>query len=161
MIALQIQDIKSFMSKLLLQDTFDSFLLKEAEIPVAVTHTIDGTLHPDFFDETDFSDPLIRWGDIRQHCFSIIKGKRTPLHFTFVFRLGSDNTTRLLSQNGLSLLPEQVSGLYLNCRFDGTRLLCTSGIALTFFTMDKALEHVWDELLQKFFRQNEIPYTFA
>lgn len=161
MIALQIQDVKSFMSKLLLQDTFDSFLLKEAEITMAVTHTIDGTLHPDFFDEPDFSDPLVRWGDIRQHCFSIIKGKRTPLHFTFVFRLGSDNTARLLSQNGLSLLPEQVSGLYLNCRFDGTHLLCTSGTALTFFTMDKALEHVWDELLQKFFRQNEIPYTLA
>ena len=155
MLALQIQDVKSFMSKLLLQDTFDSFLLKEARITVAVTHTIDGTLHPDFFDDTDFSDPLIRWGD----CFSIIKGKRTPLHFTFVFRLSSDHTARLLSQNSLSLLPEQVSGLYLNCRFDGTHLLCTSGTALDFFTLDKALEHVWDELLQKFFRQNEIPFT--
>lgn len=159
MLALQIQDVKSFMSKLLLQDTFDTFLLKEAEITVAVTHTIDGTLHPDFFDKADFSDPWIRWGDIRQHCFSIIKGKRTPLHFTFVFRLSSDHMIRLLSQNSLSLLPEQVSGLYLNCHFDGTRLLCTSGTALTFFTLEKTLEHLWDESLQNFFRQNGIPFT--
>lgn len=159
MLALHIQDVKSFMSKLLLQDTFDSFLLKEAEITVAVTHTIEGTLHPDFFDEADFCDPLIRWGDIRQHCFSIIKGKRTPLRFTFVFRLNGSNTARLLSRNDLGLSPEQVSGLYLNCRFDGARLLCTSGTALTFFTLDKELEHLWDEMLQKFFLQNAIPFT--
>lgn len=57
MIALQIQDIKSFMSKLLLQDTFDSFLLKEAEITVAVTHTIDGMLHPDFLTKPIFPIP--------------------------------------------------------------------------------------------------------
>ena len=51
MLALQIPDVKAFMSQLLIGDTFDAFLLKEAEITTSVTHSIDGLLHPEFFDE--------------------------------------------------------------------------------------------------------------
>ena len=156
MLALQIPDVKAFMSQLLIGDTFDAFLLKEAEITTSVTHSIDGFLHPDFFDETDFSDDLIAWRDIKPHCFSIIRGKRTPLHFSFVFRLNKANIEKLLDRNRIDLRPEQVAGLYLNCKFDGKRLLCTSGTALTIFTLDKRIDQLWDDMLIKFFQQHKI-----
>lgn len=159
MLALQIQDIKSFMSRLLLQDTFDTFLLKEAQITTSVTHTIDGRLHKDFFDEPDFPDDCIAWKEIKSFCFSVIRGKRTPLHFRFVFRLNTANTKKLLESSGIELLPEQISGLFLNCLYDGEKLICTSGTSLAFFTLDKTLDQVWDELLLKFFRKNGIPAT--
>ncbi len=33
-----------------------------------------------------------------------------------------------------------------------------TGTSIKTFTLDKTLEHVWDELIQKFFRQQKIPY---
>ena len=45
MIALQIVDLKDFMSKLLIGSTFDSFWLCEASVTTFATFTIDGTLH--------------------------------------------------------------------------------------------------------------------
>ena len=50
MIALQVQDIKSFMSKLLIGTDFDAFWLSEATVTTSITYTLDGLLHPDFFD---------------------------------------------------------------------------------------------------------------
>lgn len=45
MIALQIQDVKDFMGKLLLQHTFDAFLVVEGSITTYNTFHIDGRLH--------------------------------------------------------------------------------------------------------------------
>ena len=87
MIALQVQDIKNFMSKLLIGTDFDAFWLSEANITTSVTYTIDGLLHPDFFDTQE---------------------------------------TEILEAET--------------------------------FTHDKTLDHLWDELVQKFFNQQHIPY---
>lgn len=48
MIALQVQDIKSFMSKLLIGTDFDAFWLSEATVTTSITYTLDGLLHLDF-----------------------------------------------------------------------------------------------------------------
>lgn len=48
MIALQIQDVKDFMSKLLIGNAFDAFWLSEVAITTFTTFHIDGVLHPDF-----------------------------------------------------------------------------------------------------------------
>lgn len=48
MIAVKIQDIKDFMSKLLIGNAFDSFWLSEASVTTSVTYTVDGVLHEDF-----------------------------------------------------------------------------------------------------------------
>ena len=53
MLALKINDVKSFMNQLLIGDTFDSFSLVEASITTFSNFTIDGKIHKDFFD-TDF-----------------------------------------------------------------------------------------------------------
>ena len=49
MVALQIQDIKIFMNKLLLSQTFDNFLLVEGSITTYNTFRIEGRVHKDFF----------------------------------------------------------------------------------------------------------------
>ena len=50
MIAVKIQDIKDFMSKLLIGHAFDAFWLSEASVTTFVTYTIEGNLHKEFFD---------------------------------------------------------------------------------------------------------------
>lgn len=164
MIALQMLDIKDFMSKLLIGNAFDPFWLSEASITTSVTYTLDGALHPDFFDteEKEALDAEGRtyalWRDLKPFCFSIMKGKKTPLHFKIVFLLSQKNVEKLLRDHPTGLTKEEIFGLFVNFQYDGTYLTCTTGTSIKTFTLDKTLEHVWDELIQKFFRQQKIPY---
>ena len=96
------------------------------------------------------------WRDIKPFCFSIIKGKKTPLHFKIIFRLSRKNTEKLLAGSGLSYKPEEIFGLFLNFQYDGTHLTCTTGTSLKTFTLDKSLDHAWDELVLKYFKQQQI-----
>ncbi len=159
MIALKLTNRKLFMKHLLLTETFDHFLFIEGEITTFSKFSIDGYLQKSFFEDTeqpnvDFSF----WKQIRDYCFSIIKGKQTPLNFKFIFSLSPENTARLITQNQLDFHPEDVQGLYLNIRFDGTDLLCITGTSLKTFSMDRSLEQAWDKMVQKFFIQKEIAF---
>ena len=49
MLALQITNIKDFMSKLFLKDTFDSFYLVKSAITTANTFSIDGRIKKEYF----------------------------------------------------------------------------------------------------------------
>lgn len=145
------------MSELLLKDTFDSFSFIEGEITTFNTFTLNGLLHKEFFEEApekEYSD----WTDLREHCFSIIKGRRTPLNFKLIFSLSKEQIARFLPEYDLDYQPESIQGLYLNFRYDGTRLTCTTGTSLHIFTLDKAPEQAWDRYVQKFFSEHTIPW---
>ncbi len=160
----QIQDIRDFMKKLLIADTFDTFLLSEASITTFATFQIDGSFHTDYLNSDETAQlgaeqsGYTLWRRIRPFFFELTKGKHTPLHFHIVFRLAPHNVAKLLAQSGLPFSEEDVTGLFLNIRYDGKELNCTSGTSLRFFSLDKSLEHAWDSMLEKFFRQKEIPF---
>ena len=98
MIALQIQDIKNFMSKLLLSQTFDNFLMVEGSIKTYNTIRIDGRIHKDFFTNEEKEEHHLEerefslWKEVKPFCLELIKGKKTPLGFQFVFQLSKENT---------------------------------------------------------------------
>ena len=159
MIALELTEVKECMAKLLLSETFDPFYFIEGEITTFGTFTMDGYLKKDFFDaeEAPTRDYAL-WKDMREYCFSLIKGKRTPLSFKFVLGLSDSNIEKLLLQQGLDFKPQDVRGLYINLKYDGTKLQCITGTAMNLFTMDKSLEQAWDKMIQKFFTQKEIKF---
>lgn len=160
----QIQDIRDFMKKLLLMDTFDTFLVSEASITTFATLHLDGKFHPDYFSTAEAEQLTVErcgwtlWRRLRPIFFELTRGKNTPLSFQIVFRLASHNVEALLRQSGVSINADEVDGLFLNIRFDSQQLTCTSGTALRIFTLDKSLEHAWDGMLEKFFRKNAIPF---
>ena len=159
MIALALTEVKECMSKLLLSETFDPFYFIEGEITTFNTFKMDGYLKKDFYEkdmvpERDYA----LWKEVREYCFSLIKGKRTPLSFKFILGLSDSNIEKLLSQQGLDFKPQDVRGLYINLKFDGSKLQCVTGTAMNLFTMDKSLEQAWDKMVQKFFTQKEIKY---
>ena len=158
MIALKLTSVKDFMTHLLLSETFDNFLFIEGEIVTFNTFTIDGYIQKAFFPEEDTLPEYSSWKNLRDYCFTLIKGRKTPLSFKFIFSLSPKNTARLISQNNLDYTPDQVQGLYLNIRYDGTALQCITGTSLKTFTMDKSLEQAWDTMVQKFFSQKQISY---
>ncbi|MGI6006208.1 MAG: DUF5721 family protein [Ruminococcus sp.] len=162
--AFTISEIKYFMSQLLLKDTFDHFKLQELTLTTNVTYTIDGQLHPDFYDAGEAEllkareETHISWSEIRPFCFSLIKGKHTPLYFKIVFQLNKNETRQLLLENSLSLREDDIFGLYLNCQFDGTSLTCVTGTSLRFFTMDKSVDYAWDDKVTRFFKSRNITF---
>lgn len=162
MIALQIADIRSFMQKLLLTESFDRFLLLEGAVTTFCTFRIDGTLQKSYYTQKEqelLEDRALSfWGEVRPFCLDLIKGKRTPLSFRFTFQLSASNTRKLLSQTGVPLPAEHVRGLLMNLRYDGHTLSCTTGTSLSVFTMDKKLDHAWDDMVQRFFRRQGIPF---
>lgn len=159
MIALALPEVKECMSKLLLSETFDPFYFIEGEIVTFNTFTLDGYLKKEFFQEGEAPErEYALWKDVRELCFSMIKGKKTPLSFKFVFGLSDSNIEKLLLQQRLDFKPQDVRGLYINLKYDGEKLQCITGIAMNLFTLDKSLEQAWDNMIQKFFTQKEIKH---
>lgn len=151
MIALQIKNIKNFMNTLLLQDTFDHFLVSEATITTFTTFSVSGELHKEFFDpeqvaSEEFRDRTqVTWKEIRPFCLSVIKGKRTPLSFKFVFQLPQESMLELLDACDSPLQPEDVFGLFFNCQYQSEQLTVTTGSSLRVFSMDRSLDQAWDK----------------
>lgn len=159
-----IQDNLGFMKKLLTGSAFDTFLLSEASITTYASFQIDGAFHPDYLSTAEQEQLQAEkcgytlWRRVRPFFFELTRGKNTPLKFRIVFRLAPYNIEKLIAQSGLTIQADQVDGLFLNIHFDGKALYCVSGISMKVFTLDKTLEHAWDDMLEKFFRHEQIPF---
>lgn len=164
MIALNISEIKDFMNKLLCTDTFDNFLLKEATIQNSMTYNLDGTLNTDFFSSEELETvgltglTFLPYGQVRTQCFNLIKGKRTPSYFKFVLLLSPANLARTLEQTHSSFTPEDITGMFVNLKFQNGKLLLTTGISYRIFSVDKSLEQEWDSLMKRFLANHEITF---
>lgn len=134
----------------------------EGDITTFNTFQFNGRLKKDFFsaEEKEALDDreYALWKELREFCLSLIKGKRTPLGFHFVLSMSAPNIARLLEQEHLSFAPADVQGLYLNFKYDGTKLSCTTGTSMNLFTLDKSLEQAWDKMAQRIFAKYEIPF---
>ena len=163
MIALSIIDVKDFMNKLLIGEVFDRFFLVEASVTTFNTFTIDGRLQQDFFDTDTVAmhkSNLIEyslWRDVKPYCFSVIRGRRTPLNFRIVLQLSLKQTQQILN-------PSFPDGSVPDCRFclnlqyRNDSLLCTTGVSYTSFCLDKRPEHLWDEIIRKFLSGQHIAF---
>ena len=149
------------MSELLLQNTFDAFSLVSAEITTYATFSIDGYLQKEYFTQEELepsSSEYTLWQNVKEHCLSLIKGKRTPLRFKFVFALPVDKMNALLKAAELSISSEEIQGLYLNFQYNGTQLQCTTGSSLRTFSMDKSVEYAWDSAVEVLFRKHDVDF---
>ncbi len=159
MTSFPISELKPFMNQLFLKDAFDAFWLSEASFTTFCTFRIDGGFYPAYFSDEDpeaqnpAGQPYALWRQVRPFCLELIRGKRTPLEFKIVFRLSASNVEKLLRMSGLSLTPEDIDGLFLNLHYKERHLVCTTGTSLRFFTLDKTLDHVWDDMVDKFLKK--------
>lgn len=145
---------KTIMSHLLLGSAFHRFALIEGEVTTFNKFSIDGRLRQDFFDEKKEQD-YSRWKDVQEYFLSVIRGKRTPLDFKIVLSLAEEDFSTFLAGRGLPFHAADIQGLYLNLRYDGSKLQCVTGTSMNIFTLDKSLEHEWDEYAKNFFLELE------
>lgn len=162
MIALQITDVGTFMNSLLKGNLFDHFLLQEATITQAVSYTIDGTLNKDYYSAEELEEmnlhdcSYLPFSYTRPACFSLIKGRKKPGYFKFVFLLSPKNQESTITKSGSSFHNDDVRAMYLNLTYKNNILTCTTGISYKLFSLDKTLDREWDRLVGLFFKQNGI-----
>lgn len=156
MLALQITALKPFMNALLAGDLFDIFLLEEATIATAATYTIDGRLNKDFFSAEEWEEKAANhcefasWQDMKGICYNLIKGKRTPLHFQFVFHLMPVHVTSILDKGGATISRELLKAFVLTVRYDGEKAILCTGTSFTTFVPDKEPEKLWDAAFKQY-----------
>lgn len=164
MTVLQLPDIKDFMNQLLRTETFDNFLLQEAVITSNATYTINGQLTKDFYSNEELEELQLQncrflpFSMLRNHCFDLIKGKRTPASFRFVFLLSPQNMEKTILSISSNYTLSDISGIYINLKYHNKQLFLTTGISYTIFSTDKTLEKEWDRLVMKFLKQHKIAY---
>lgn len=161
------------MTMLLTENAFDNFLIAEGIIKGAGTFSIDGHLNTDFYssDELEilkddagskgriFSEKLLRWESVRPLCFNLIKGKKAPLYFKFVFYLSGEGIERFLSTQEIDMGPGDINGLSMNIRYDGARLTLTGASSLNIFSLDRSLDRSWDEAIGRFLNSLNISFS--
>ena len=102
-------ETKTCMSHLLAHETFDHFSFIEGEIITFGKFTMSGFLQKSFFDEPPKEEYAL-WKLFRDYCYSIIRGKRTPLSFRLIFSLAPEEIGRFLSDSRLDFPLSDVQG---------------------------------------------------
>jgi len=177
LIALKITDTRDFMKKLLIENAFDAFVLTEASVTTFTTFHVDGTWHPDFYEDDPAGDAVsshsstagdtlsvsgsaapscLTWKLVRPVFFAIIRGSHTPNHFRIILKLGEPSARAMLLRAGAGDAAKQTDALFLNLTYSGGNLSCTTGVSMKQFTMDKTADRLWDEAVQRFFQNHKI-----
>ncbi len=156
MLSMKITNVKSFMNQLLREDTFDHFLLCEASLKTNVTCHIDGKINEDYYTGEERQMMGARryatWAEEKALFFQMLKGKKLPVAFRFVFLLPPSDVERIVMQDNLAISVSDIAGLYLNILYDNDVLTCTSGTSVSVFTLDRTLEFAWEADLLRFFK---------
>ena len=156
--AVAIENLKSFTTHLFVRETFNGFLTTEASFSTSTDFTIDGHINRDYLSEEELllsenKEGIVFWKRIRPLCYEIIKGKKVPLRFKIVFMLSSGAVRKFLQSADLAFDPEQINALFLNVNYQEGKLVCTTGISLKTFSLDKSVENAWDAYAEKFLNQ--------
>lgn len=163
MIGLKIEDVKTFTSLLFVRETFDRYLVREAQIVTFNSFTIDGRVRHGYYTDVELEENRIEeysaWKTLRPVCFSLIKGKKLPGSFQIVLQLCPADVEQFLRECQLGFRVEQIKGLYLNIRYEDGNLRCVTGTSIDFFTLDKSLDMEWDEAVRLFFKDHSIDFT--
>mgnify|MGYP000853416492 CR=1 FL=1 len=101
------------------------------------------------------------WKLLRPVCFGLIKGKRLPESFQITLQLSPEENEKFLRRVKPDFPVEQLAALYLNIRYENHAVSCVTGTSLKVFTLDKQIEHEWDDTVRRYFKKLQIPYVSA
>lgn len=158
MISLKILEMNKCMGKLLKGDSFDSFLLKEGFLRTNMEFRFQGKQFLDYFDtkeQEQLTQEYVFWKEVKPFAFELIKGKRTPLAFSFTLFLTKEQTKELLVREDVAI-GEDSPTLLLQLRFEYGIGRIITGTARNVFSLDRTLEEVWDAEVKHLLHQMDI-----
>ena len=149
MIALKIEDLKTFTAQLFMGETFDYWLVREANIVTFNSFTIDGRIRQGYYSdeelETNRIEELSSW--------------KLPESLQITLQLSPEENEKFIRRVKPDLSADQVAALYLNIRYENHAAACVTGTSLKIFMLDKQIEQEWDETVRRYFRKLQIPYV--
>ena len=164
MLCFKITDIKRFMATLFTGPVLDSMPVEEVHIVTATTFDINGRIVPAFYTAEEIADmpdglpEYILWEQLRPTCFSLIKGKKTPVSFQITLHAPNTLLKELCSHESCSVAYEKVGALVFTIRYaEGTCRIIT-GSSYQSFLPDKSLDKLWDDYFRQFLSNLEIHF---
>lgn len=155
MTSFEIEDVKEFMSDLLVKEKFDSFQLHEMDIESYCKLHIDGKIIKKWYNTEEYEQLADKeytlWGDSKKLAYEFIKGKKTPTSIKLVLALNDKKYAGFIASYGLESKKNQVNKLYLNIKYEEQKLYITTGVAYNEFTLDKSIENEWDSYIKNTF----------
>ena len=112
----------------------------------------------EYFDTSEqekLEEKYVYWGELRPTVFELIKGKRTPLAFSFTLLMTKNDTTGLLARRQVNL-GEDSPSLFLQIRFEHGAGHIVTGTARNTFSLDKSLEEAWDSEVKQLLKAMEL-----
>lgn len=158
MISLKILEMNRCMGKLLKGDSFDSFLLKEGFLRTNMEFRFQGKQFLEYFEakeQEQMTQEYVFWKEIKPIVFELVKGKRTPLAFSFTLFLTKEQRDELFVREAVTI-GEDNPTLFLQIRFEHGVGRMITGTARNIFTLDRTLEEVWDLEVKRLLHQMEI-----
>lgn len=146
------------MGKLLKGDSFDSFLLKEGFLRTNMEFRFQGKQFLEYFEakeQEQITQEYVFWKEVKPFVFELMKGKRTPLAFSFTLFLTKEQMKEVLRRESVSV-GEDNPTLFLQIRFEHGIGRIITGTARNVFTLDRTLEEVWDLEVKRLLHQMEI-----
>ncbi|MBD5097621.1 MAG: hypothetical protein HDT40_11655 [Lachnospiraceae bacterium] len=151
----EIEETGKFMSELLTGERYDSFYLFEARIKTGIDYYINGKINKDFFDSDDRAlmaiEEYIDWKNIKPIVHGLIKGDKLPLSLKLILMFNRENITRLVEMNNLPISENDIGALFLNVLYEKGTLTVTTGTSIKTFSLDKTLDNVWDDTVEKYY----------
>lgn len=158
MISLKILEMNRFMGKLLKSESFDGFLMKEGFLRTGMEYGFKGRVFPEYYDASEqeqHTEDYTYWGEVKPFVFELVKGKHTPLAFSFTLLLAKNPAAEFLARRQVNV-GEDTPSLFLQIRFEHGMGRVITGTARNTFTLDKTLEEAWDTEVKQLFRAMEI-----
>lgn len=158
--AYKAEDLRISTQALFTRDTFDGFLLCDAQVKTFCTFSISGRTERSWYSDEELEAEKIEnfaaWGKIRPFMFSLIRGSRIPESFRITLRLAPETAEQFLREAGRELPEEEAGGFFLNFRFEEGTLTCVSAASINLFPPDRVLEESFDRWTAEFFRSRGI-----
>ncbi|GKX27828.1 hypothetical protein SH1V18_03080 [Vallitalea longa] len=160
MVCFNIIDIKLFMNNLLKDKMFDDFEVSTVELNTFTKFNISCDINKKYLSTNEIEilegRDQVKWSEIKNIVFYMIKGNKTPSYLKIVFSLPHDKIENMISKHQLPTKSDNVNGLFINILYEDNVLKCTTGSSMKIFTLDKTLENYWDDSVKIFFKKHGI-----
>ena len=157
MLALKVNDLKSFTNEMFIGELFDNFLMVKANVSHDINYTIDGHLNSEFKDEAS-ADDYISYKKVKPLIVSMIKGNRLPIGFNIVLAVTKESLDILYHSSTHDYTIDQVDGLFVNVIFKNGEIIVTTGTSYSIFSMDKGLDNSFENAVRKLLISKNIDF---
>ena len=139
------------MAELLINNSFDEFLLNNFKLSTMVDFEIEGMYNKEW---GEYSQEYIYWKDIKPTIYGLIKGNKTPLKIKAV--MIATDTMLVDNQELMSIKGDDK--LLINIKYDNDELSITSAISMASFSLDNTKGKMWDDLVERMLDNKGIEY---